>query len=371
MAARNRSLLARNKTTTLGTSALIALGGLGCSQSTTSTPTTSSATSIVDAFASAQSAPKKPPIPKEDATVVTNEFARYAVALPNIAQRTLYTWTKLDQIQALEKNPTLLTKSESVEHGISFFEQILEQRAQKKDPLAKLLRTEPFARQRYAWTAPFATRIGIGKESYGDELIQIVLKPEAWFVILKMSASEITVVDVNNKPIPKAEALAHPERLTAAYFVQDQPVTGYRASMAGPNERLGYREYVLLNESMIASYSVGTPEIAAELESETRALERLLGYMKTHETHVEYWQKWMVEVATKTWESPMDTQSPIKAYDAALAFADYPYYPTEGSLAALIENLRKLERRNKPFTHIPTIVFPTASTSALPKISKP
>lgn len=368
MAVRNRSLRTRNTTTTLGTSALIALGGLGCGQSTTPTPTASSAPSIVDAFASSQPGTKAPPIPKEDATVVATEFARHAVALPNIAQCTLYTWTKLEQIEALQKDPTLLTKSESPENGTSFFEQILEQRAQMKDPLAKLLRTEPFARQRYAWTAPFATRIGIGAESYGDELIQIVLKPDAWFVILKMSSSEIAVVDANNKPISKADALAHPERLTAAYFVQDQPVTGYRASMAGPNERLGYREYVLFNESMIASYSVGTPEIAAELENETRALERLLGYMKTHETHIDYWQKWMVEVATKTWESPTDGQLPIKAYEAALAFADFPYYPTNGTLGVLIDNLRKLKLRDKPFTHVPSSIFPAATTSVPPKI---
>ncbi len=274
MAARYRSHRTRNTTTTLGTSALIALGGLGCHRSTNPTPTASSATTVVETLASAQSVTKPPPAPIEDATVIINEFARYTVTLPNIARTTLYTWTKTEQIEALAKDPTLLTRSESAEHGTSYFEQVLEKRAQTKDDLAKLLRSKAFARQRYAWTAPFATRIGIGSESYGDELIQIVLKPEAWFVILKVSSSEITVVDANNKPVPSAEALAHPERLAAAYFVQDQPATGYRASMAGPNERLGYREYVLFNESMIAAYSVGTPEIAAELANEKQALER-------------------------------------------------------------------------------------------------
>jgi hypothetical protein len=365
MAARNRSLRARNKTTTIGTSALIALGGIGCGRTTTPAPTASSASVIVDSSASAEPSSKKPDSSKEESNAVVNEFARYAVTLPNIARRTLYSWTKIAQIDELEKNPTLLTRSDSPEHGTSYFEQVLEQRAQKMDPLAKLLRTTAFARQRYAWPAPFATREGTGGESYGDELIQIDLKLAAWFVILKMSSSELTVVDMDNKPVPIADALAQPERLAAAYFVQDQPATGYRASMAGPNERIGYREYVLINESMIASYSVGTPEIQAEWEKEIETVERFRHYLATHEGTVDSWPKWMIDVVKQTWVSPVDTLSPIKAYEAALAFTDYPYYPEKSHVERLIVNFRATRvQRSNPITHVPTFVFPSASTSA-------
>lgn len=362
MGSGSRFVRARQKTTTIGTTALLALGGVGCGRSTTSTPTASSATAIVDAFTSSQAPAREPPMAKENAAEVTKQLGPYTVALPNIARLTLYTWTKPDQIEALAKDPTLLTRGESPEFGTSFFEQVLEQRAQTKDSLAQLLRTAAFAKQRYAWVAPFATRIGLGNESYGDELIQVVLKPESWFVIMKMSSPELLVVDANNQPVNKADVLAHPERLAAAYFAQDKPVTGYRASMAGPDERIGYREYVLFNESMIASYSVGTPAIAAELETETRAVESLLRYVKTNETHVDYFNKWVVDIATTTWASPPDLQSPLKTFESSLAFADYPYMPAERNLTSLVENLRKLKLRDKPFTHTPTIKFPAAGT---------
>lgn len=364
MGSRSRFVRARQKTTTIGTTALLALGGIGCGRSTTSTPTASSATAIVDTFASSQAPVREPPMPKENGAEVVKEFAPYTVGLPNIARLTLYTWTKPDQIEALTKDPTLLTRGESPEFGTSFFEQVLEQRAKTKDPLAKLLRTAGFAKQRYAWVAPFATRIGIGNESYGDELIQVVLKPESWFVIMKMSSPELLVVDANNQPVKNTDALAHPERLAAAYFAQDKPVTGYRASMAGPDERIGYREYVLFNESMIASYSVGTPAIAAELETEIRAVERLLRYVKTNETHVDYFNKWVVDVATTRWASPPDLQAPLKTFESSLAFADDPYLPAEQTLQALVENLHKLKLRDKPFTHTPRLTFPAGSAKA-------
>lgn len=343
---------------------MIALGGLGCGQSPTPTPGPSSGSSIVDTFASASA--REPAAPKEAPAIVAQRFDPYVVTLPHIARRTLYTWTKREQIEELKKDPTLLTRAESPEHGTSYFEQMLEERAQQKSALAKLLRSAPFAKQRYAWVAPFATRLGIGDESYGDELIRIDLKPEAWFVIMKTSSPELVVVDAENKPIALADALAHPERLAAAYFTQDKPVTGYRASMAGPNERVGYREYVLFNESMIASYSVGTPEIANELAAEIRALEgfhqSLVAESKPAKGGLGLSQ-WMVELCSKTWTSETAKEDPVERYDAALAFADYPYFPAEGNLKKLVENLRALQLRDQAFKHVPTVPFPSNSTN--------
>ncbi len=362
MAARRRSFGVQNKTTTIGTSALIALGGINCGRSTPPNPTISSGTTIVDTSASATALPPSPAPPTDDGLQVIEQFIPYVVTLPNIARRTLYTWTTTEQVTALEKDPTLLTRSDSPEFGTSYFEQVLEQRAQKKDPLAKLLRTGAFAKQRYAWVAPYATRIGIGNESYGDELIQVVLKPEAWFVIMKISSARIEVVDIDNKPVAQTEVIAHPERLAAAYFVQDQPVTGYRASLAGPDERVGYREYVIFNESMIESYALGTPEIAGEYKKEIQAIESLLHYLKTHETNEKHWTEWMIDVTAKAWTTPPAPHSVLGTYDATLAFADYPYHPDKPYVELLLEKLRKLDLRSKPFTHKPTVPFQAATT---------
>lgn len=361
MARPRRILGVQNRTTVIGTSALLALGGIACNRSTPPAPTATSGQTIAGTLASSVEPLKAPPLPKEDASVVARAFAPYVVTLPKIARRTLYTWTKADQIAALETNPTLLTRSDSPEFGTSYFEQILDERAKNNNKLVKLLRSEAFAKQRYAWVAPFATHNGIGNESYGDELIRIELKPEAWFVVVKVSSPDISVVDMNNNLVPPSEALAHPERIAAAYFVQDKPATGYRASMAGPNERIGYREYVVVNESMIASYSIGTPEIAAEVDNEIQALESLLRYLKTNELQLKHWTAWMVNVTTVEWASEPDSQSAINMYDATLAFADYNYFPADVYVERLVEGLRKFHRRDKPMTHVPTVPFPKAA----------
>lgn len=374
MALPRRILGAQNKTKAIGASAILALGGMSCNRSTPPAPSSTSGAAIANAFASASEPPKKPPVIKAEASEVVKAFVPYAVTLPNIARRTLYTWTKTDQIEALDKDPTLLTRSDSPEYGTSFFEQVLDTRAKKNDPMARLLRSAAFAKQRYAWTAPFATHNGIDKESYGDELIRIDLKSEAWFVIVKMSSPDISVVDMENKPVPTREALAHPERLAAAYFVQDKPATGYRASTAGPNERIAYREYVVINESMIAEYSIGTPDIHQEVDKELAALDTLLRYLKTNELKLNHWTQWMIDVATVEWTSEPDKQSAIKTYDATLAFADYNYFPEELYVERLIEGLRKLHRRDKPIVHAPTVPFAKAAAQKdgpPPRVWKP
>ncbi|MBK9264439.1 MAG: hypothetical protein IPM54_32145 [Polyangiaceae bacterium] len=377
MSSRRRSLRVRTTTTTIGTSALIALGSVGCNRSSAPAPFASTDVSITQPAVSpgqTSASPAASAAPDPDEASVAKALEPYVVTLPNIARRTLYTWTTRAQIEALEKDRVLLTRSESPEHGASFYDQVLDQRAKTNDPLAKVLRTQAFARARFAWPAPFATRLGIGGESYGDELIQVVLKPDAWFVILRISSNDMLVVDANNQPVAMANALAHPERIAAVYFVQDKPATGYRLSMAGPNERLAYREYVICNESMVASYSVGTKEIAAELEAEANALEQYSKHLEMYPIRDEHWQKWMVRLATNVWTKPPNLRFTSQVYEAALAFADSPYLPLTTTLDALVDDLRERRMYDKPFTHVPTATFPRPATlvpSPPPRVVKP
>lgn len=305
------------------------------------------------------------PAPSEDdAAIVLEKLRPYAVLADKPARRTLYTWTTKAQIDELRRNPTLLTRSESVEFGSSYFDQVLDARAKRGEVLAKLLRTQAFAKARYAWPAPWATLLGFADETYGEELIQVNLKPDAWLVIFRTSRPDLSVVDMDNRPVPVAEALAHPERLAAGYFVHDDPVTGYAASTAGPFEREAYREYVLFNESMIASYAASTDDIAREIARSADAVDAFSKYMRAHPSSRLFTTAWGAAVAKEAWTRPEPPKDLQELYEACLSFPDTPYLPSSDSLRSLVDKLRKLRPSGAPIMHNPAALFPKAAAGA-------
>ncbi len=301
-------------------------------------------------------------------------FSRYVVSPGSIARQTLYTWTTREQIEALKKDRVLLTRSESPVHGASYFEQQLTARAEQHDALAGLLRTSAFARARFAWPAPWATLLGIGGESYGDELIEVRLKPEAWIVVFQSSSPELRVIDLENRPVATKEALAHPERIAAVYFMHDNPVSGYAASTAGLEERMGYREYVLCNESMIASWGVHTESIARELGASAEAMKALGEYLQEHPWKSRLVTDWNKAVAKGVWQEAKPEETPLALYEASLAFPHQNYLPFPGTHASLAEGLRRIRTEGPGIEHAPTAKFPSASSitpSPPPRVVKP
>ncbi|MDI1429566.1 hypothetical protein [Polyangium sorediatum] len=346
----------------------IALSELACSPAPAPTPPASSTPTETVAPAS----PTAAPAPSVAASTGLNQgeeeilqkFMPYAVTDGSIARRVLFTWTTREQIAALEKAPVLLTRAESPEHGASYFDQLLHARALAKDPLAQMLRTTPFARARYAWTAPWATTYGLGGESYGDQLLRVTLKPEAWIAVLMTSKKALDVRDLAGKPVPIADALAHPERIAAVYFVHDTPKTGYAASLAGPEERVGYREYVLCNESMIESWSLRTPEIRKELLDSAAALRALARHLFLHPPERRFTgTRWNVHVVTETFPLAAPVPTLLGAYEASLAFPFGVYEPEADRLNTVATRVEEYEESQKgpPLMHTPTATFPPPS----------
>ncbi|MDI3289296.1 hypothetical protein [Polyangium sp. 15x6] len=302
--------------------------------------------------------------PNQGEEEILQKFAPYAVTDGSIARRVLYTWTTREQIAALEKDRVLLTRTESPEHGASYFDQMLHARAVAKDPLAEVLRTTPFARARYAWTAPWATTFGLGGESYGDRLLRVTLKQDAWVAVLMTSKKNLEVRDLAGKPVPIADALAHPERIAAVYFAHDTPVTGYAASMAGPEERVGYREYVLCNESMIESWSIRTPEIRKELLDGAAALRALARFLFLHPPERRFTGvRWNVQVVKETFPLAEPVPTLFGMYEASLAFPSGVYEPESNRLNIVAARIEEYEEQQKgsPLTHTPTAKFPPPS----------
>jgi hypothetical protein len=334
----------------------LALGDLACSQA----PPTAAADAsppVVIAPAPSESAPRVDEA-DSDAREPLERLSPYVVLPGKIARRTLYTWTTRAQVEALAKDRVLLTRSESPEHGASYFDQVLARRAGEKDPLVMLLRTSAFARARFAWPAPWATLLGTGDESYGDELVQITLKPEAWIVVLRASVSKLEVIDLEDRPVPVAGALANPERIAAVHFIQDKPATGIATSTAGPEERMAYREFVVCNESMIASWSLHTEEIRGELEASAAAMTALGRFLRAHPAKILVPGMWHVSVASQTWKLSEPTRTPLGLYEASLAFPNQKYFPNADALLALADKLRAIPMDGPAIVQTPRAVFP-------------
>jgi hypothetical protein len=180
----------------------------------------------------------------------------HTVTSADYARSTLYTWTTRDQIAALRKSSRLLVRDRSPDRGASYVELALFALAGQSDPIAKLLFTETYAKARFAWPAPWATVAGFDDEDYGDQLIAVKLKPDAIVVALTVDDGITGAHDLANRPIDLGDVAKHPERIAAIYFTAPW-----------------YREYVLCNEAMIDSWSVGTDAIARELADEAVVLD--------------------------------------------------------------------------------------------------
>jgi hypothetical protein len=257
-------------------------------------------------------------------------LARDAVTHDRFARRTLYTWTTGDQIDELRRSRQLLVRSESPARGATYVEQVLHALAERGDAVATLLDTTTYARSRFAWPSPWATRGGWPGEDYGDHLIRVTLKPDAVVLALSTSTAAFVARDLDNVAVPLADVIAHPERIAAIYFVSD----GAAGSRNLPLTGSVYREYVLCNEAMIAGWSVGTDEIAHELDVEARTLETLVRYVQSSPAPRAF--------ITRTAWAAVDRRDnrPERAFAAALALDSVRYRLDRDSLAALARMLR-------------------------------
>jgi hypothetical protein len=186
-----------------------------------------------------------------------------AVEGDRIARRELFTWTTPDQVQELRSYGQLLTRSVADSGERSRFDARL---AARGGAIESLLLSRPLALRRFAWPNPWGAMISPGDGPYGSELVRVVLRDGAIIGRLDSRAAVVwSFFDLDGNAVSEAEVLARPERLAAihhAHHPEDSP----------GEDVVPYREYVLCNEAMIASWEVGTPAVAARLEASMQAL---------------------------------------------------------------------------------------------------
>jgi hypothetical protein len=211
------------------------------------------------------------------------DITQKAVFENSFCRKTFYTWTTEEQISNLRANKTLLTKSMSETKGYSIFDLSLRDSSLKNNPAVQLLLEEQFSKKRFAWVNSWATIMGWEGESYGNQLVKIVLKDNA--IIGKFNKSNTVEVlgfyNMNGQKLPLDSVLKYKNRVAAVYHENTAKkrrlVLRSRGTYAKPEklnllDDVPYREFVIVNENMIGQWSYGTAEIKQEIESEIELL---------------------------------------------------------------------------------------------------
>ncbi len=297
-------------------------------------------------------------------------LAGYKVTDKDYARRTLFTWTSDGQIAELLKTRVLLSRTESPTNGRSFYDRKIEERWMAGDKLAALLRAPAFQKARFAWPAAWATVLGWPGESYGGQLVQVTLKEDAWIVLLRTSTPAWEARDMSGNVVPIDQVMKRPDRIAAVHFVHDAvapPPSGAAiARVSSPDGRDAYREYVLCNESMIASWAVGTDQVASEIAAGADLAEAAAKFFEAHPPPVQRVDRWNAHLALLVWPGLVEAAAAKELYESAIAFPSSNYVIEPAQLRILAAALRGLTQHGAATVHKPTSVFPGARPVPVP-----
>ena len=263
-------------------------------------------------------------------------------------QRVLYSWTTDEQVAELRAGGPLFSRSASPDKGRGLaITQLTAFGAAGDKPANQLAATlvgTTFAKMRFSWPNPWATLMGFPGESYGNQLLQITLRAEAWIATYSQLQG-LAVVDSEGKAVDIEYALTKPERIGAIYFQSDgDGVEGNCGTFS--HGSVAFREFVLGNLAMVQSWSLATAEIAARLQADVSVLEALrveLACRKQPDDQV-YWMREVQCVFSGEESAP----GSLWQYDWALGLPSELYYPSQDNLAALIAALKVSMPQGEP-----------------------
>jgi len=270
-------------------------------------------------------------------------FADQGVVNDNASPRVFYSWTTDEQVAELRAGGPLFSRSESPDKGPGLAMQVLaalgERGSEPMNTLAAALAGTVFAKMRFAWPNPWATLMGWPGESYGNQLLQVTLRPEAWVAFL--STAGLYVRDAKNQRIDIAVAAAHPELIGAIYFQSESAETQVSCGTFSQSSVV-YREFVLGNLQMVESYALATPEIKARLEADITTLTAFSAELACY--HLPPRQAEWSEAAVCVMDGNAGDvylgESSMFNYDRALGMPSELYWPSAENLAALVAALK-------------------------------
>lgn len=282
-----------------------------------------------------------PPAPLDPRVEQLREWLRAsAVSHTHVARPVLYTWTREAQIEELRAGAPILSRSESTTGVRSGLDVALDQDTSE---FAQLMRRPGLSLWRFAWPSPWATRMGWPDTGdYGDRLLRVELRSEALIGVYdsRISPRVVRFFTDEGNDVSLADAMLVPQFWAAIYHVQESPGPDGQTRLA--------REFVLINESMIARVVYGTPQIESELAVERERLNFLATQLAPEATPFAR--------LSESWDAlPPDDADLRRLYDSALAFSSPLYLPTEPDVRAIA---RALSPQPAPFfERQPSVAF--------------
>ncbi len=284
-----------------------------------------------------------------------------AVYTNHVGRTVLYSWTTAEQVAGLHRDKVLLTRTRSPTKGLAQFDRTL--RA-LQDPVSRLLMRDGWNRRRFAWSSPWPTIAGWPHESYGDQLIEIRLRPDAWIGVLVSDAcspgarARWRFVDAKDRPVPESEVLAKPERLAAVYHQSTADPRGALAQCGGTfaSPTVPFREYVIVREEMVARWAMGTEELRKTILTSRASLRAVQSALETVPRSYAGpdLRSWARGLNTKVWPAKSAPETPRSLYEGNLTWGNELYVPTAYAIENIITRLRAAARGQKsPLVHAP------------------
>lgn len=323
--------------------------GSNATNTTSSALPTSSGASLVGEFVPVEvpvdvCAPAPSSMPTFGAEGVTSPF-------PNPSGRALYSWTTVQQAQELLAGTPLLNRTERPDLGPGYAIEYLTAeyvpKSESERALLNVLTSEQFSRARYAWPHAWATRMGwpatseAPAETYGDQLLEVVVKQNALWIVV--GQSQLWVVGQDGTRWTTETAIAESHRIVGVFFNNDASLgaatCGSCGSFRGNCNRgvaaSAYREFIIMNPSMIESWSLGTDEIRSVVRADIQLLTQFFEAIRACPS-LESFENWAGTVVCRSWENTGTEQG---AYEARLAVMSPSYQPRPAELAAIISTL--------------------------------
>ncbi|MCU0659214.1 MAG: hypothetical protein MUF64_29335 [Polyangiaceae bacterium] len=193
-----------------------------------------------EASASAEGSAEPPP------AVPPASASNPAVTHQDVARSVLYAWVTPEQAALLRKDRALIDTLRK-----SKLPRVAPALRAAKDPtslqLQRILKDADRTLCGLAWSNPWGAA-----PTPPSILVKIKLRPDAYLGSFDPKQKKPwRFVDLENREVPAGKVMAHPERLAAIYYVLERPAA--------------LRGYALSSEEAIASWSLDTDEIRAEL----------------------------------------------------------------------------------------------------------
>ena len=287
------------------------------------------------------------------------------------AQRELYTWMPAQQRKALVGYRHLVSRRGSPKAMAVFDWRLGQQfkapaqstgRPSKESPrylkrLITLLSRGPLKFRRFAWSNAWATSRGLAGKAYGDKVVKVTLKEQAWIARLDSRIpGGWQVASLTGEAVSFEQLSKEPSRLAAIYHVWHG--ANEAAAEQLPSATVPFREFVLCNESMLLKFEADTPDVVARIQRDQRFLEGLAVHLAGHPSAVRPAASERLRLVDELlWSAAVEQVKP-GFFGSALAAATEPYQLRVEQLRAIVAALvASLDDPGEPLLQLVTARF--------------